>query len=417
MLNNFLKVQVNHNINETNRLNKLSKRVNNYENKKKYLLKNYDNIQLQKKINDIERLNDFKNIDNILLVNSNNNMYKKTKLDFLENIKTNNEDIINIKNNVDIDIDEEKFEYEFLANIKRYGESNKINNSINQINIVYQYKYLNDEKVTGFGDFIRCCFYIIQFTEKYNIRVNFHINEHPIKNYLSYFENQLSVQSSISKKIPFLKINNYIYKNYNNIITYQYKDIDKIIINYINSLPIYDGNVYIYLINHPDESLIKNHHKEKLVEILKPNDYLNNKIMFSMDKLKLNKSKFKVIHIRYEDDDNCRNTNNRIIYILNIIKSIILKTDDDIFLLSNKNFIKNRLIQEIPRIKTIFNNITHTAYEDTNTDENLSNTLQDFYIMSNSNYIYSFSAYNHGSGFSKWCAVTYNIPYICFLLE
>lgn len=415
MLNNFLKNQTNHNINEINRLNKLAKRVDNYENKKKYLLKKYDNIHLQKKINDIEKLNDYKNIDNILLVNSNNNIYKKINLDFLENIITNNEDIINEKKN--IDIDDEKFEWEFIANIKKYGESNKISNYINQINIVYQYKYLNNENVTGFGDFIRCCFFVIQFTEKYNIKVNFHINEHPIKKYLSYFENELSIQSSISKKIPFLKINNYIYKNYNNIITYQYKDIDKIIINCINSLPIYNGNIYIYLINHPDETKIKNHHKEKLVQILKPNDYLNNKIMFSMDKLKLNKSKFKVIHIRYEDDEDYKNTNNRIIYILNIIKSIILKTDDDIFLISNKNFIKYRLIQEIPKIKTIFNNITHVACIETNNEENLSNTLQDFYIMSKSNYIYSFSAYNHGSGFSKWCAVTYNIPYICFLLQ
>jgi hypothetical protein len=341
-------------------------------------------------------------------------MYKKTHLDFLEHVRTNNKDS---KNEIYIDIDNDKFEYEFLENIRKYGESNKISNSINQINIVYQYKYLNDEPVTGFGDFIRCCFFIIQFTEKYNIKVNFHINEHPIKNYLSYFENQLSIESSISKKIPFLKINNYIYKNYNNIITYQYKDIDKIIINYINFLPIYNGNIYIYLINHPDESIIKNHHREKVAEILKPNDYLYNKIMFSMDKLKLNKSNFKVIHIRYEDHEDCKNTNVRIMYILNIIKSIILKTDDDIFLISNKKFIKARLIQEIPKIKTIFNNTSHIACRETNNEENLINTLQDFYIMSNSNYIYSFSAYIHGSGFSKWCAVTYNIPYICYLLE
>jgi hypothetical protein len=354
MLNNFFKDQFNHNLNELNRLNKVSKKFDNYENKKKYLLKNYDNIHLQKKINDIEKLNDFKNIDNVLLVNSNNTMYKKTNLDFLEYVRENNKDS---KNEIQIDIDNDIFEYEFLENIKKYGESNKISNFINQINIVYQYKYINDENVTGFGDFIRCCFFIIQFTEKYNIKVNFHINEHPIKNYLSYFENQLSIESSISKKIPFLKIKNYIYKKYNNIITYQYKDIDKIIINYINFLPIYNGNVYLYLINHPDEFLIKNHHKEKVVQILKPNDYLNNKIKFSMDKLKLNKSKFKVLHIRYEDDENCKNTNDRIIYILNIIKSIILKTDDDIFLISNKKFIKTRLIQEIPKIKTIFNSL------------------------------------------------------------
>lgn len=41
MLNNFLKDQLNHNVNETNRIHKLSKKADNYENKKKYLLKKY----------------------------------------------------------------------------------------------------------------------------------------------------------------------------------------------------------------------------------------------------------------------------------------------------------------------------------------------------------------------------------------
>jgi len=413
MLNNFLKDQLNHNINETHRLNKLSKKVDNYENKKKYLLKSYDNIHLQKKINDIEKLKDFKSIDNVLLVNSNNPMYKKSNLDFLENVKIPNKDS---KNEI-IDIDDNKFEWEFLKNIKKYGESNKISNSINQINIVYQYEYLNNEPVTGFGDFIRCCFYILQFTEKYNINIDFHINEHPIKKYLSYFENKLSLQSTISKNIPFLKINNFVYKKYNNIITYKYKDIDKIIINYINSLDIYNGNVYIYLINHPDEFLIKNHHKEKLAQILQPNDYLNDKIISAMNCLNLNKNNFKVIHIRFEDDDNYKNIIKRMSYILYIIKSNILKNDDDIFLISNKNLIKSRLIQIFPKIKTIFHDTTHIAYKEKNSDENIVNTLKEFHIMSNSNYIYSFSPYQHGSGFSKWCAVTYNIPYICFFLQ
>jgi hypothetical protein len=413
MLNNFLKDQLNHNINETHRLNKLSKKVDNYENKKKYLLKSYDNIHLQKKINDIEKLKDFKSIDNVLLVNSNNPMYKKSNLDFLENVKIPNKDS---KNEI-IDIDDNKFEWEFLKNIKKYGESNKISNYINQINIVYQYEYLNNEPVTGFGDFIRCCFYILQFTEKYNINIDFHVNEHPIKKYLSYFENKLSLQSTISKNIPFLKINNFVYKKYNNIITYKYKDIDKIIINYINSLDIYNGNVYIYLINHPDEFLIKNHHKEKLAQILQPNDYLNDKIISAMNCLNLNKNNFKVIHIRFEDDDNYKNIINRMSYILYIIKSNILKNDDDIFLISNKNLIKSRLIQIFPKIKTIFHDTTHIAYKEKNSDENIVNTLKEFHIMSNSNYIYSFSPYQHGSGFSKWCAVTYNIPYICFFLQ
>jgi hypothetical protein len=154
------------------------------------------------------------------------------------------------------------------------------------------------------------------------------------------------------------------------------------------------------------------------MQILKPNNYLNDKIISAMNCLNLNKNKFKVIHIRFEDDDNYKNIINRIAYILYIIKLVILQKDDnDIFLISNKNLIKYKLIQIIPNIKTIFHDTTHIAYKEKNNDENIVNTLKEFHIMSNANYIYSFSPYQHGSGFSKWCAVTYNIPYICFFLE
>ena len=37
----------------------------------------------------------------------------------------------------------------------------------------------------------------------------------------------------------------------------------------------------------------------------------------------------------------------------------------------------------------------------------------DFYLLSLSREIFAFSAYKHGSGFSYWCAKTYDIPYVC----
>jgi glycosyltransferase involved in cell wall biosynthesis len=182
---------------------------------------------------------------------------------------------------------------------------------------------------------------------------------------------------------------------------------------------LYDGNLYVYLINHPNEEYIKHKHREKIAEILRPTDYLNNKVIYAMDCLKLNKGKFKVIHVRIEDEFSNNDyaiLNSRINYILYTLKSVIFETYDDIFLISNNNQLKNILIQKNPKIKTIFNDITHIAYKDAS-EEKIINTLKDFYIMSNSNCIYSFSVYQHGSGFSKWCAVTYNIPYVCYYMS
>lgn len=386
--------QKKYNINELNRLDKLAKKTNNYENKKNNLIKKYNNnTLLQKKLNNIEHIQEYHNIDDLLAVKICNPLSKNFEWNFLNNI-----------NNIN--------------NIKTQETLNKISYLIKKINVVYQYEYLNNEPVTGLGDFIRSCYFINQFSEKYNIEVNFHINQHPIKNFLEYFKNNKSINKEISKNIHFFKTTNYVYVNDNNIIKYKYKNIDEILINYLNSLQLYDGNVYLYLINHPNEEYITNKNKEKIAEILKPIDYINNKTTYAMGFLKLNKGNFKVIHIRTEDEDlnNNKILNNRINYIINTLKSIIFTTNDDIFLITNNNKLKKTLIQKCPKIKTIFNDIAHTAYKETS-EEKIINTLKDFYIMSNSNSIYCFSVYTHGSGFSKWCAITYNIPYICYYIS
>ena len=46
-------------------------------------------------------------------------------------------------------------------------------------------------------------------------------------------------------------------------------------------------------------------------------------------------------------------------------------------------------------------------------EEKVKNTIIDFYLLSLSNSINSYSSYEHGSGFSYWCAKTYDIPYSC----
>ena len=54
---------------------------------------------------------------------------------------------------------------------------------INRIVNVYQLKYKNDNHVTGLGDFIRGCFYILYTCEMCDISCNIFIN-HPISSFL-----------------------------------------------------------------------------------------------------------------------------------------------------------------------------------------------------------------------------------------
>jgi hypothetical protein len=79
--------------------------------------------------------------------------------------------------------------------------------------------------------------------------------------------------------------------------------------------------------------------------------------------------------------------------------------------------IKKILTTKFSHIKTHFNKITHTG-EGIQIDANkLKNTMIDFYLFSRAKNVYAFSVYKHGTGFSKWAAETYSVPYICRFLQ
>ena len=292
--------------------------------------------------------------------------------------------------------------------------------NIPTIHIIYQYKYKNNVSVTGLGDFIRCCFYILQFSDSYNINIDFNVYKHPIKTYLKYFLNKEAISESISNNISFFEKKNYKYFTKNNIIDYYYYNIDNDLFKFIKQIETYDKHKYLYLVNHPDETRILEQHRTKIRELFEPVYELQMKIENILTSLNLIKHKYKIIHVRLNDNSFNGNyinfTDKQTINIINTINAIKKTTTDDIFLLCSNNVFKKHIIQQTPNIKTIFSEISHIGESTITTDDSLINTLIDFYIMSYSNHIYSFSVYEHGSGFSKWCAVMYNIPYICIKL-
>ena len=292
--------------------------------------------------------------------------------------------------------------------------------NIPTIYFIYQYKYKHNTQVTGLGDFIRGCFYIMQFSEKYNIYFDFNIYNHSLKKYLNYFYLKEDIINTVSKDILFFQKENCHYFTKNNVINYIYSDVDKELLNIIKQTPSYNKNKYLYLINHPNERFITEQHKKKIRELFEPTLELQTMIDNSLSSINLIKYKYIIIHIRMNDSsfngDYINFKNEQINYIINIINSIKKNRDEELFLISSNNVVKNYISQKLPKIKTIFKEISHIGESKLDNDDSLINTLLDFYTMSYSKHIYSFSVYEHGSGFSKWCAKMYNIPYICFKL-
>jgi hypothetical protein len=145
-----------------------------------------------------------------------------------------------------------------------------------------------------------------------------------------------------------------------------------------------------------------------------------NKINNALIKLELIKYSYEIIHIRFGDEYivnkalsiNKQRFNN----ICNYLDHIFINKSKRYLLITDNNILKKILVSKYNFLFTIFNKISHTKDNDVDMND-LENTMLEFYLMSYSTNITSFSIYKHGSGFSKWCAETYDIPYICKFIE
>jgi len=132
----------------------------------------------------------------------------------------------------------------------------------------------------------------------------------------------------------------------------------------------------------------------------------------------LEKKKFIIIQIRSGDE--YLNKTKQVLdkdykeKLLSKIKNIIQNKKKPFLLIADNFLVKQLIMNHFPCIKTFFKEITHLGENSNLESENIKNTLIDFYLMSYACCIFGISSYEHGSGFSRWCSVTYEIPYQCF---
>lgn len=281
------------------------------------------------------------------------------------------------------------------------------------ISMIYKESYKN-KFVTGFGDFLRGSFFLLEFCRKFKIKYNILVY-HPIH---QFFKNP-----TINREIPDSVIDSIEYCEYCNInfdanSTYN-SDTSSLyheFFNYLNRQDIYNRNLFIYTICYPTYQ-IHNENKQILRRIIEPIQEIENNINQMLGHMKLSKKNYIILQIRSGDDFlnklNNTLTNEYKEKLLRILKNIITGKKRSILLIADNLMVKNFVIRHFPFIKTYFKEITHLGENANLNSENIKNTLIDFYIMSYSCFIYSISSYDHGSGFSKWCSVTYEIPYHC----
>ena len=197
------------------------------------------------------------------------------------------------------------------------------------------------------------------------------------------------------------------------------KTVLKEYVSYLSSLNVVNNSVFSYNIFFPIKD-IAIEEKNIVRSLFQPTreiiEYLNGLFI----QLGVTPHNYIVIHIR--SGDIYLNNETKIFnsVYLNIMKNEVMKVildnknnNKNVLLIADNNEIKYLLKQEFSGLKVIFKEITHIGEGTKLTRDKIFNTLVDFYLMSYSSYIYSFTSYPHGSGFSYWCSIMYNIPYKC----
>lgn len=302
------------------------------------------------------------------------------------------------------------------------------------INNVYQELYKDNTKPTGFGDFIRGCYYLLQFCKNNRFKPKVFVYSQVSDFLVNYCENSKlskNINQRFLSSIPMFVKNNWVdcILDSNNYIVDSIKTniIQEDFVRYLcDDVKVYSKNIFIYNIMFPEDNQITKDDKLYIQKMLQPTHEMSQYVDQTLKGLRFQKYKYNVIHIRSGDKFLCDNS--KIFprdYIKKIIDEVFIllnnnNTNDNIcdyLLIADNNEIKIILMEYYPNIKSLILDITHLGQETVLERKKVKNTMLDFYLLANSSAIHSFTSYPHGSGFSYWCAKTYEVPYSCMYIK
>jgi hypothetical protein len=233
----------------------------------------------------------------------------------------------------------------------------------------------------GLGDLIRGTIKLYQLSQKMNFRLIVNISLHPLSK-------NLKIQTS--------DYDDFIFLNKDNIKYVMLGCLEQ----YIKSST--EDILYFLTTEHCDENDISEECKEFIKNILKPDEKLSNLLETF---LSLKDKKYEIVHARLGDGYINNNVTEE---SMNKIDNIVDKyyTQKDIFMCDSKYY-KEHLKDTKPHVCILDLDICHIGRE---TDETkIKNTMLEFFIISKSNRIKTYSNYFWISGFVFWLSKIYDI--------
>ena len=294
--------------------------------------------------------------------------------------------------------------------------------NVKTIRNIYQTEYVNKHPANGLGDFIRGCFFLLQFCDDYNFQADVYIN-HPINLFTTKYTTNNELLDINVNNLPVHNIHNLtnfkdsLFDNNNYIMGAIHKPSDvKEFVVLLTTLPTPQNCLNIFTNMFPYRE-ITTHHKLIIKQLFQPNELMCNVIDNTLSTLNLHRAQYSVLHIRLGDkfliDKQATVPAKISSQLVKNIAQIVSYSNDDLLLICDNNTIKPIICDKFPNIKVLFQKINHFGENVVQSTEQVKNNLTDFYLMANANAIHSFSCYKHGSGFSLWCAKIHDIPYSC----
>lgn len=303
---------------------------------------------------------------------------------------------------------------------------------------VYQSSYKNGASSTGLGDFIRGTYFMMQFCDinecKYDTIVN-----HPISRYMknALIDNTLTYEDipqdgykTIYENIVKFEQSNFKSNIHsNNIISAKNEPLFAMLLKkYLKrNVVVVGSKIFVYMIAYPMlHTSIKQEHRLYIQRMMEGTDIIMNMVSYILKALQLEKGEYTLIHVRCGDNFLIPNYTNRAgiswtsprVTFNKIKREIGLMCSSNslsskYFLMADNNHIKKEIVTAYPFIKTWYHELSHIGEGVKSSDVSLKNVMVDYHIIASSKRVVSYSVYTHGSGFSKWCAETYNIPHVC----
>ncbi len=288
------------------------------------------------------------------------------------------------------------------------------NTTLTKVVNIYQTQFL-DFKASGLGDYLRGCISMLQLLKTLkrhtgrDVAFDMDLRNHPMSKYLV-------CDSTLEQPPNYGVIGNFhvdslIVQHDENDIAYQH--IVREVVRYFNKIqqPTFfthccKENIYTEVLE-SEKALIRSK--------LQPSAELETYIASSLTQLGVSGA-YSVLHVRLDDAvcfphavGSSQATLNEQL-MTDLVASVRSKVDADktYVLISTNTAVKEALTGA--NIHSIPTAVCHIGQNQTPTDEQLRDTLLDFFLMSRASEVLGFSTYKR-TGFSLECCSIYNIPY------